>query len=200
MTLLFGDIFSLGSTDLFEIDDSNLFELATVIDYIPFDNILTPVHHSLFVSAIDEVLRAFSVAATIYYGSTKFTTCPNCIQDIIGNKSSGRYQSGGPMPFPNGRQCPMCSGRGQISLETSVSTTLPIIYNEKNWYDKVPAADGSLLTVTKMNLYEELSKAKYIVVGQDATEYGLFKYEREGKPEMGGFGASDYIIQRWRRI
>lgn len=76
----------------------------------PFSGIITSGMKTMFSNALSSLLlnTACTTPCRIIYGSTKFTDCVNCIYDAIGQKSSNRYQDGGPIPFQLGTLCPVC--------------------------------------------------------------------------------------------
>ena len=75
----------------------------------PFSGIIDSSFKSVFNNAISAILAddALTVACTLEYGITRYEDCVNCLYDPIGQKSSNRFQDGGPAPFPFGSQ-PNC--------------------------------------------------------------------------------------------
>ena len=70
----------------------------------PFSGIIDSSLKSVFNNAISAILEndALTIACTLEYGITKYEDCVNCLYDPIGQKSSNRFQDGGPVPFPFG--------------------------------------------------------------------------------------------------
>ena len=70
----------------------------------PFSGIVDDSFKSLFSNAITAILEddALTVSCTLDYGVTRYESCVNCLYDPIGQKSSNRFQHGGPVPFPFG--------------------------------------------------------------------------------------------------
>ena len=61
---------------------------------------------------IDSILASTGLATRcdFNFGTTNLNVCPNCIYDVSLKKSSGKYKSGGPVPFVLGKICPYCNG------------------------------------------------------------------------------------------
>lgn len=127
----------------------------------------------------------------------------NCIYDPIGNKSSNRYQAGGPMPFTVGG-CPMCYGTGKTPDETTTSINLCPIYDYKQWIPNITSAvqspNGMIQTISKFSTYEALTQAKELLVDTDIETVTRQRFERASKPEPCGIGGSDFIVMMWKLI
>ena len=91
-----------------------------------FSGIIDSSFKSVFNNAISALLEddALTTACTLEYGITKYDNCAICLYDPIGQKSSNRYQSGGPAPFPFGNLCPMCNGNGRRPVTSSESVNV----------------------------------------------------------------------------
>ena len=55
----------------------------------------------------------------------KRTQCPNCFLDPRSGRSTNRYRSGGPVPFPNNTICPWCAGEGRKEKQEKPQTKIP---------------------------------------------------------------------------
>ena len=68
----------------------------------PFSGIIDSNFKTIFNNAISAILEddALTVSCTLEYGITRYEDCVNCLYDPIGQKSSNRFQNGGPVPFP----------------------------------------------------------------------------------------------------
>lgn len=56
-------------------------------------------------------------------GSSSESRCGNCVYDIRGRRSSGKYNSSGPSPFEG--ICPVCGGKGVVTVDGSVDIYIP---------------------------------------------------------------------------
>lgn len=168
-----------------------------------FTGLINSGFKQLHVDMIAEVIRAGSVPCDLVYGSTLFEDCPNCVFDPIRKVSSNIYQSGGPVPFTFGI-CPQCNGIGQIPDDTSVEICLAPIYDYKYWIPglmpNLHSPYGWVQTWSLFDTYEELTKAKEIIINTDTNSYVKARFERQSAPQPYGFNGSDFIAVAWKRI
>jgi hypothetical protein len=61
---------------------------------------------------MQKVIKGLGRCITIYKTDAQ-TDCPNCLYDSVNQESTGKYKTGGPIPFTVGR-CPYCKGRGYL--------------------------------------------------------------------------------------
>ena len=75
------------------------------MDFLNFQNL-----QAIYNKHIDLLLSStgLTTLCQFNYGVTNLEVCPNCIYDVNLKKSSGKYKSGGPVPFPLGKICPYC--------------------------------------------------------------------------------------------
>ena len=167
-----------------------------------FSGIINSDFKSLFKDAISALLydEALTVPCKIYYGVTKYQDCTNCVYDPIGQKSSNRFQDGGPVPFPFGTICPVCNGDGKKPVETTEDIKLMVIWDEKQFMNAgtVNNPEGSIQTMTFSNNIPKLVRAKEIVVNTDLGSYGRYRYQRCSEPQLCGF-SSEFAECIWKR-
>ena len=159
---------------------------------------------AMHVNMITEALRGCSVTCTIVYGDTTFTDCPNCKFDVTTGKSSGIYDSStGTIPFTFGN-CPFCHGEGRVPNEATESISLCPIYDYRQWYKTINSTTGSpdsmIQTMSAFSTYDDLKRAKYLIVDTAIAESTVPRFERVGEPEPCGLGASSFVITMWKRI
>lgn len=169
----------------------------------PFAGIITQGFKDLHKNMIDALLEdtALTVACTLIYSGTKPTECPNCTINNISGKSSGRYKSGGPIPFTNG-ECPYCYGAGRTIAESTETLYLMPIWDSKKWLLDDPAiniADISVQTMSKITTYDELARCSKIKIDTAVERFGIPEFTRLGLPRLITFGASNHIITSWKR-
>ena len=165
----------------------------------PFAGIITGVMKTTFNNAIDALLEdsACTVPCTLVFGGQKFEPCTNC--------QGGIYVPGGPIPFPNGRICPLCQGSSRREVELSETVYLMPIFNSKKWMTtavKQSVKAPSELCETMCNI-EHLSKikaCKHIAIDTRNTDRTQNIFKRLGEPEPCGFGDMRYIITAWERV
>jgi len=172
----------------------------------PFSGIITSSMKTTWTNAISSLLldNACTVPCRIVYGSTRFTDCVNCSYDAIGQKSSNRYQSGGPVPFQMGTLCPVCNGKGKIADEpTEENVYLMVIWDYKHWINfdiSTRSPDGMVQTLSGVSLTPKLLRANRIVLATDIENYVRHTFTRDGEAQPCGFGNNDFVIFNWKRI
>lgn len=167
-----------------------------------FSGIISSDFKSLFTDAISALLYddACTMPCTIYYGITKYEDCANCIFDPIGQKSSNRFQDGGPLPFPFGSICPMCNGNGKKGVDSNENINLMVIWDSKEFINvgTVNDADGMIQTVTFIENITKLKRAKELVTATEISSYNRYRYERISEPNPCGF-SNEFVECMWRR-
>ena len=170
-----------------------------------FSGIIDSSFKSVFNNSISALLEddALTTACTLEYGITKYDNCANCLYDPIGQKSSNRYQSGGPAPFPFGNLCPMCNGNGRRPVTSSESVKLAVIFEPRQFLEiKTPVntADGLIQTLAGKTLTPKLQRAKEIIVATELSGYFSHRYERISEPSPIGLGSNEFVICTWKRV
>jgi hypothetical protein len=167
-----------------------------------FSGIISSDFKALFTDAISALLYddACTMPCTIYYGITKYEDCVNCVFDPTGNKSSNRFQDGGPLPFPFGSICPMCNGNGKRGVESSENINLMVIWDAKEFINvgTVNDPDGMIQTVTFASNMPTLKRAKELLVATEISSYNRYRYERVSEPHPCGF-TNEFVECMWRR-
>jgi hypothetical protein len=134
---------------------------------------------------------------TLVFGISKKNICINCIYDPQLKKSTNKYKIGGPVPFPDNRICPYCSGSGfygQEILEENVF--LAVIWDSKKWLGintNIKSPEDYIQTISNSNILNKIQSCNYIVVKNQ-------KFQIEGKPSYSGLGDNNYIICLWKKI
>lgn len=170
----------------------------------PFSGIITPALKALHKNMIDALLEdtALTVECILIYADTKFSPCPNCIFNTSMDKSSGKYKSGGPIPFTNGA-CPYCNGVGKTKTESTEPIFLMPIWDSSKWLLSNPAlkvADIALQTMSSMSVYNKLMRCSKIKISTKITKFGIPEFTRVGHPEPLGWGDDNFIITSWKRV
>lgn len=155
----------------------------------------------LHADAMTELVTGVAIECELIFGQTLFSDCPNCIFDPIGNKSSNRYQSGGPTPFQG--ICPVCHGAGKFSDEQTEPINLAIIYDYKDWLSlsiQVNSPEGFVQTLSLLSTLDKLKQAKEIIVDTSLEASVRQRFERYGEPQPCGFGQATIVVTMWKRI
>jgi len=174
-----------------------------------FTGIITSDMKALHKNAIDALLEdtALTRPCQLIYSGSKFTSCPNCIEDVIGKKSANRYETGGPIPFPDGQICPYCQGRGRVVVEATETLYLMVIWDSKDFIgfrgahmDDARDLNGMVQTLSSFaTTYSKLKKANYIIFDTDISTQTKEKYTRASTPAPIGWGNDDFVITLWER-
>lgn len=165
----------------------------------PYSGIITAALKTTFNNAIDALLEdaACTVACTIVYGGQKFEQCSNC--------QGGVYVPGGPIPFPNGRVCPLCQGTSRKEVEQTETIYLMPIFDSKKWVTTAVKTSAKYPnevceTMSHLTLMPKLKAAKHIIIDSTNSGYTQNVFKRVGEPEPCGFGDMRYIITAWERV
>ena len=170
----------------------------------PFSGIIDSSFKSVFNNAISAILAddALTVSCTLEYGITKYEDCVNCLYDPIGQKSSNRFQDGGPAPFPFGSLCPLCNGNGKKPVTSSENVNLAVIFEPRQFLEMstpVNTADGYIQTLANKIMTPKLQRAKEIIVATDISGFFSHRYQRVSEPTPIGLGNNEFVLCTWRR-
>lgn len=164
----------------------------------PFSGIITPALKTTFNNMIDALLEegACTVPCTLVFGGQKFVACSNC--------AGGIYVPGGPIPFPNGKICPLCNNK-PIQVEETEEVHLMVIFDSKKWRTMAATTSPKTFnelaeTMCHMTLYPKLKAAKHVILNNTNELYSRNVYKRMGEPEPCGFGDMRYILTAWERV
>jgi len=164
----------------------------------PFSGIITPALKTTFNNMIDAILEdgACTVTCTLVFGGQKFVACVNC--------AGGIYVPGGPIPFPNGKICPLCNNK-PIQVEETEEVSLAVFFDQKKWRTMAtrtsPKTFNELAeTMCAITLYPKLKACKHIILDNVNELYARSVYKRMGEPEPCGFGDMRYILTAWERV
>ena len=179
----------------------------------PFSGLITSDFTDLWKNAIESLLEVggcCSTACRFVYEGTKFSSCPNCLYDAVGNKSSNRFQDGGPMPFRNGSMCPMCNGAGKLmeSDRTEINYMV-VIWSYEGWKqlglnsiigNSPNLSQGEALSLSVVSLYPNIMRANYVILDTSLEGAEDTHYQRLGKPDPVSFGGSaKFLLTKWQK-
>jgi len=170
----------------------------------PFSGIISSSLKTVYNNAINALLddSSLTIPCTLNYGITQYVACSNCSYDSIGQKSSNRYVSGGPIPFPFGGICPMCNGDGRTGTTSTEDIYLAVIVDPKQFISvgTVDKADNLIQTISKHTTTPKLQRAQDIIIATDISGYFTHRYERISEPTPVGLGDSSFVFCTWKRI
>lgn len=141
--------------------------------------------------------NGLTTECSLVYGVSDKEVCPNCIFDSLTNKSSNKYQDGGPIEFDIGIVCPYCYGLGFVGKEKTFDNIyMAVLWDSKTWINfntDIKNTDDYVQTISSVELVNKLESANYIIIKN-------IKFERQGSCNYGGLGDNKYIITTWRQI
>lgn len=136
------------------------------------------------------------------FGTTNNNICPNCIYDVSLKKSSGKYKSGGPVPFSLGKICPYCNGSGSYGISKTSTGYLAIIWDYKKWINPPPNIDnpnGYIQTICHKDYLSQIRQCKDMTVVYNLTGSNpIFQLYEEPNPT--GLGDNQYLFCMWKKI
>ena len=135
------------------------------------------------------------------YGITNINVCPNCIYDVNLKKSSGKYKSGGPVPFALGKICPYCNGVGSLGEIETDTGYLAIIWDYKKWINPPPLIDnpeGYIQTLCSKDYLPQIRRSKDITVIYHNNNANPI-FQLYGEPNPVGLGDNKYLICMWKK-
>lgn len=151
--------------------------------------------------AIDDLINQLGKPCTLIYPPV-WHPCENCVYDIIGQKSSNRWISGGPIPFQDGAVCPLCGGAGKRADEVTETITM-LVENKASAFYKLPTniqlPAGSIQTKGFLSDWPKVIKAQQCIV-QNGVFPATLRYVLAGEPiDIGNIIQGRYMICLWKR-
>jgi hypothetical protein len=122
---------------------------------------------------LDDMLEELGKTARCVYEPIK-SECPNCLIAPITNRSSGRYQSGGPLPFEDGQTCPTCEGLGYIITSTPYDDIkVGVSRIPKEFFVVLPPTlilpNGAVQLKTYTTNWGKIKRARYIILAPEQS-------------------------------
>ena len=157
----------------------------------PFSGIITPELKTLFTNMIDSLLEddALTLPCKLVYEGSKFILCDQCTINPMTGRSTDS-------------SCPKCHGNGKISVTASEVVYMAVLFDYKDWIDKLPvnSPDGYVQTISKIDTLDNIRRTNYIIVNTDIENYVQNKFQKFGESSFCGFGASSYVVTTWKRV
>ena len=160
----------------------------------------------IFTNLIDAVLAddGCTTECILIFNNSECIHCENCIFNPSTKMSTGKYNGTGPVPFGTGMICPVCGGAGQLFInDIEYPINLAVIFDSKKFYGfgkslAVNEPNMFAQTMCRIELFNQIKKAKEIVLNSIMESYSHNKYVRASEPEPLGFGTPQYIITTWQ--
>lgn len=152
---------------------------------------------------LDELIVAHGKSCKLVY-PPKFISCSNCLPDPIGNKSSNRWLTGGPMPFPAGSTCPMCNGAYKVATENSETITMVIYWNPSDWLwlpGNIRVADGMVQTRGMLSDLPKIKSCNEAVFQTNIQPYTTYRFRLNGDVvDYANIVQDRYFLAFWKRV
>lgn len=134
----------------------------------------------------------------------KQVSCPNCVFDAVGNKSANVWLDGGPQPFPNGQECPMCNGVFYAAQEVTRPITLLIAWAPAQWFVRAPNGfqipDGMIQTKGFIADLPFVLQARQMVIETPIEGMNRYRFFLDGEPvDVSNITPGRFFVSRWRR-
>lgn len=124
----------------------------------------------------------------------KTVDCPNCIFDSFHGKSSGRYQTGGPIEFTGGI-CPYCNNAGILKTPQSDIINLRVYYDKASWRKiaNIEIDSGDAFCIGYIKDLIKIRQATDIIPSYEIKEYGENVYVLAGSPVPWGLSKDKFF-------
>lgn len=166
---------------------------------------LTPAIKAIAQAAIDDLINQLGKTCRLYYPPRQ-VQCNNCIFNPVGSKSSGVYLDGGPSPFPPGSLCPLCSGKGTISSQTTDLITMLCAWSPKDFFvptnrsQAIVVPEGRIQTKGFAEDLPKIMQAAYMLIETDIEPRLRCKFKRAGDPiDQSNIIQGRYFVMQWDR-
>lgn len=160
---------------------------------------------SIIQDGLDDFITELGKTCRLVYPSTKWESCDNCVYDPIGQKSSNRWRTGGPISFPNGTACPQCNGQGRRSVVFYDDIKFLCELNPKNFVVPIPSLNirvpNSLLqTKGFITDVAKVQKCDHLLFDIDNEYLGSRVYKLNSEPgDKSNIIQSRYFVCTWER-
>lgn len=154
-------------------------------------------------AGLDDLMTELGKNCTLVY-PPKYAACVNCVFDPIGNKSSNRWVTGGPVPFPEGSICPFCGGNGKRADEVTVTIKMLVRAESSQFWVKAPAGfqvpTGSIQTKGFLTDVQKVLTAREMIVQPELQTIIRYRYTLVGEPlDVGNIIQGRYFVALWQR-
>lgn len=128
--------------------------------------------------------------------------CPNCIIDPASGRSSGKYKSGGPIPFPANTICPWCGSEGSRLEPSTENIRLRTYPSQKDWQNigmDFKDVAGVVQIIGYMSDLPKVMRAQRLIIYIDLQDLCQWICEVASEGIPWGFG-SRYFIMFLKRV
>lgn len=156
-----------------------------------------------FRDALDDMFELRMKSCRLIY-PPKYVSCTSCVYDPIGKKSSNRYKTGGPLPFPNGSVCPNCGGTGKKAVSQEENIDLAIDWTPSRFVktlDLVRLPDGAIQTKGYTRDIPKIKKCIEMIAQTSLEPIIQYRFKLLGEPvDIFNIIQNRYFYCFWERI
>lgn len=153
--------------------------------------------------ALDDIIAEFGKNCRVVYPA-RWAACVNCVNDPVGRKSANRWRHGGPLQFPAGTPCPLCSGQGGHQADAPTEDVrLKVEWEPLRFWVPFPGLDlraPHSVCQTKGFVWDlpRLQKADHLLVQLPVEPYVQTRMRAISSPVLPGNIIQDrYVIMTW---
>jgi hypothetical protein len=163
---------------------------------------ITPKIRQIAQDAIDDLIDQLGKECRLLYPAVTID-CPNCIFDPTTNRSSGRYKTGGPRPFPANTICPICRGAGRLPSENSEIVRMLCTWNPKEFTilpGNIQIPNSYVQTKGYMRDVPKILRSKKMVIQLPIEGNIRATFDLVGNPvDPGNIIQGRYFVALWRQ-
>jgi hypothetical protein len=164
---------------------------------------LSPGIIALAKNAISDLIDQLGKPCRLVY-PPKMEPCVNCVFDSVGQKSSGRWVTGGPMPFPEGGKCPLCDEQGMLATEYTADIKMLIAWTPREFFlppapgVQIPA--GTIQAKTYIEHLPKIQQAREMVVQPHLEKLARWRFVLDCEPaDVGNIVQDSFVVSQWKR-
>lgn len=163
---------------------------------------ITPQIRKIAADAIDDLIDQLGKDCLLQYDALKID-CPNCIYDISTNRSTNKYQIGGPRPFPTGTLCPVCKGVGTLNSTHTDTVRMLCQWNPRKFNilpGNLEVPNSWVQTKGYMTDLPKIMQSKKMIIELPITPYIRATFNLWGDPiDAGNIIQGRYFIALWKQ-
>lgn len=156
----------------------------------------------LYQNRIDALLNQVGKNVILQFDQIA-SPCINCIFDSIRKRSSGRYKTGGPLPFNYGRKCPYCKGRGVLEEVAELCIRCLISWNPSEVSNfGISVSKGSEIVKLKALIDDasHIKRANIALIDRQVMDLVKYRAKLIKGPYPLGLREDKYCISFWETI
>lgn len=151
---------------------------------------------------IDALINQLGKDVILNFDPTR-DPCINCEFDVVRNRSTGVYLTGGPRPFQKGRVCPYCKGIGFLETPRQECITCLIKWaprDSQKYNISLQDYQGLVRLKTYAYNFSSLTQARTALVNHEISDIAKLQVKLVKFPILTGLRDSRYCISFWELL